>query len=198
MSSAGNHSDDKRRDTMPRHGDQTQGGIGHEAAEAGRRGMNPETGMPNGPLGKQRVQVSNHVTEDGDEAGDGSGFTGDDGQHVSASTSAQPADLSPEQAVAPEGGGGGCGTGQAKPHRPFDESEGNQAQGQAVDPDSEKPEPRVGAGYQSGGTRGDMAQQVEERRVREPGGGAPPNPSGAADPAPGAQPGRHRPQGDRW
>lgn len=198
MSSAGNQSDDKQDDTMPRRGDQSQGGIGREAAEAGRRDMNPETGIPNGPIGKQHVRVSNHVTEDGDEAGDGSGFTGDDGQPVLASTSAQPADLAPEQATAPEGGvGGRSGTGQAKTHRPFDESEGKQALGQPADPDSELPEPRVGADYQSGGTRGDMAQQLEERKVREPGGGAPRDASGAADPAPGSQPGRRRTPEDR-
>ncbi|WNL47620.1 hypothetical protein RKE25_08275 [Dyella sp. BiH032] len=198
MSSTGNHSDDKQRDTVPRRGDQAQGGIGHEAAVAGRRDMNPETGIPSGPIGKQHVRVSNHVTEDGDEAGEASGFTGDDGQHVPASTSAQPADLAPEQATAPEDGvSGRSGTGQAKTHRPFDESEGKQTQGQPVDPDSEASEPHVGASYQSGGTREDMAQQLEERKVQEPGGGAPQNPSGAADPAPGSQPGRNRTPGDR-
>lgn len=199
MSSTGNHGDDKQRDTIPRRGDQTQGGIGHAAAEAGRQEMKPETGIPNGPLGKQHVRVSNHVTEDGDEAGDGTGFTGDDGQHVPASTSAQPADLAPEQAIAPEGGSGGrSGTGQASAHRPFDDREGRSALGNAADPDSELPEPRVGESYQTGGTRGDLEPQLEERKVQEPGGGAPRNPTGAADPAPGSQPGRNRTPGDRW
>ena len=199
MSSAGNHSDDKQRDTIPRRGDQTQGGIGHEAAEAGRREASAEAGIPNGPIGKQHVRVSNHVTEDGDEAGDGTGLTGDDGQHVPASTSAQPADLSPEQAVAPEGGvGGRSGTGQAKTHRSFGESEDQQAPGSSEVPAGESPESHAGASYQSGGTRGDMAQQLEERKVQEPGGGAPRNPSGAADPAPGSQLGRNRTPGDRW
>jgi hypothetical protein len=198
MSSTGNHGDDKQRDTIPRRGDQTQGGIGHAAAEAGRREMKPETGIPNGPLGKQHVRVSNHVTEDGDEAGEG-GFTGDDGQHVPASTSAQPADLAPEQAIAPEGGvGGRGGTGQAEAHRSFDDREGRSALGTAADPDNELPEPRVGESYQAGGTRGDLEQQLEERKVQEPGGGAPRNPTGAADPAPGSQPGRNRTPGDRW
>lgn len=197
MSSTGNHGDDER-DTIPRRGDQTQGGIGHAAAEAGRQEKNPETGIPNGPLGKQRVRVSNHVREDGDEAGDG-GFTGDDGDHVSATTSAQPADLTPQQAVAPEGGTGGrSGTGQAQTHHAFDDREGRSALGNAADPGSDLPEPRVGGSYQTGGTRGDLEQQLEERKVQEPGGGAPRNPTGAADPAPGSQPGRNRTPGDRW
>lgn len=199
MGRAGEHDqEDKQRDTMPRHGDQTQGGIGREAADAGRRERDPETGIPHGPIGSKPVHVPGQsIREDGDE--DEGGFSGDDGKHVPARTSAQPADLTPEQATAAEGGvGGRSGTGQAKTHRPFDEGEGRQALGQPLDADSDLPEPQAGAGYQSGGARGDMAQQVQERKVQEPGGGAPRNPSGAADPAPGSQPGKNRTPGDKW
>ena len=178
------------RDTTPRRGDQTQGGISHEVAEKARRERDPEAGVPNGPQGGEPASVPTRrmPREDGDE--DEHGFSGDDGRPVPADTSAQPAELAPGQAMTPDDD-----TGQANTHRPFDESDGKQASPPSIRQADEPSE--SGAAYQSGGTRGDMAQQVEERKVQEPGGGAPRHPTGAADPAPGSQPGRNRTPGDR-
>jgi hypothetical protein len=81
-----------------------------------------------------------------DEDEDESGSAGDDGEPSAAS-----ATMTPERAIAPEGGvGRRSGTGQARAHRSFDEDAGRQLLGRAVDPDGELPEPGVGDSYQSG------------------------------------------------
>ena len=98
------------------------------------------------------------------------------------------------RALQGEGGvGGRSGTGQAGPHRGFDDRSGADALGQPVDEDAELPMAASGPTYQSGGTGLDREQLDEERKTRESGGGAPRSPDGAADPPPGAPVNRNRP-----
>ncbi|MGO4699906.1 hypothetical protein [Dyella sp. 2RAB6] len=116
----------------------------HQAAQKAQRERDPEQGAPNGSPDDESVSVPARQLPREDEDEDESGSNGDDGEHAAASSM-------PERAIAPEGGvGHRSGTGQAKTHRSFDQSEGRQMLGQVVDPESELPEPRVGDSYQSG------------------------------------------------
>ena len=135
------------RDKVPQ-GGQRQGGISHEVAEKAQREHDPEAGVPNGPQDSEPVSVPARQLPREDEDEDESGSAGDDGGQAAASTGAR---LTADQAIAPEGSvGRRSGTGQAKTHRSFDESEGRQLLGRAVDPDGELPDPHVGDSYQSG------------------------------------------------
>lgn len=135
-----------RRDTAPQ-GGQGQGGGNHEVAEKAQREHDPEAGVPNAPQENEPVTVPTRQLPREDEDEDESKSPGDDGEHAADSAAA----LTPERAIAPEGGvGRRSGTGQARAHHSFDESEGRQLLGRMVDPDVELPDPRVGDSYQSG------------------------------------------------
>jgi len=150
MANADNKQSD--RDDAPHRGGQ-QGDIGQEAAQKTRHERDPEADVPNGPESGEPASVPTKQLPREDEDEDESIFTGDDAGPASRGRTGQPANITPEQAIAPEGSvGGRSGTGQARTHRPFDETDGKQALGQPIDPDSDLPEPRVGDSYQSGGT----------------------------------------------
>ena len=91
------------------------------------------------------------------------------------------------KAIQPEGGAGGrSGTGQAQPHRGFDDASAQQAMGEPVDKQALLPEPATGPDYQSGGTSLDLEQEVQERKQRESGVGATKAHGPGMDPPPGA------------
>jgi len=78
---------------------QSQGGIGHHAAQAAGGPVDPTVGMPNGPLGEHPAPIRQHLDEGGGRhPHDGRahhGLSGDDGEHEPTDSSGTPASLQP-------------------------------------------------------------------------------------------------------
>ena len=75
---------------------QSQGGIGREVAQEARAQFGPTTGLPAGSRGERMDAPGPSLDEGDDDPHDGRahhGFTGDDGEHESASRTGTPASL---------------------------------------------------------------------------------------------------------
>jgi hypothetical protein len=78
---------------------QSQGGIHHEVAQAGRAAFDPAAGMPGGPLGGRTDPPDDSLDEGGAGRPHDSrahhGLSGDDGAHEPADSGGTPATLQP-------------------------------------------------------------------------------------------------------
>lgn len=192
---------------------QSQGGIRRGEAEEARSNVDPASGGQGGHLGVDLPGPS--LDEGGDELN--VGLTGDDGGHVSTTTTASPADLEPWQAARtaePDEGRTDINIGSRdQTDRPPTDDLGTYAQpstsegGQGGVSGTGEARPhhgredgdeqgaageRTGPSYQSGGTAVDRSQKVAERKAQEGTAGPPADAAGGPGTSPGTPLGKDR------